>query len=252
MAEETTNNENQTQQTENEAVERTVEKDGVKLTVSDNFWDKEKNAPDVWAILKSQQDLRSQIGEDKSPKDGLYEIHIPDAYKDKLAEDQNDPLWKEFCKMAKSKRMSQEEVDAVTSLYYKALADNTETFDSEEYFTNEVNLMKQKFGPDLDKVSRRINNFVANSGITDKDMLNELKFMQTTASGVALLDYLLSLRGDEMPSNSNAATAGFGKLSLAELRNLQSKPGYMDGTDKALIDKVTKGYEALYGSYNNF
>lgn len=224
------------------ATEKFVEKGGERLSVSDNFWDSEHNSPDVFAILKSQQDLRKQIGEDLSPKDGVYQINIPDNMKDKLQADPEDPLYKEFCKIAKSKRMSQQDFDAISQIYYQKLYDSQE-FDSEEYMQQESQALKAKFGNDLDKVKSRIDNFINNSGISDKDMLNELAYMQTSASGVALLDYLLSLRGEPMPKDTGSRA---GAMSRAELENLMREPGYQNGTDKALIEKVTKGFELLY------
>ena len=247
--ENTTNNENQTrnnQEPENTgAVERFVTKGDERLEVPENFWDKEKNAPDVFNLLKSQQDLRAQIGEDQSPKDGIYKINIPQEYADILQPDETDPLYKEFCRVAKSKKMSQQDFDAVSSVYYKMLAEAAPDFDSEEYMANEAELAKKKFGDKLDMVKRRIDNFVNNSGISDKDILNELAFMQTSAAGVATLDYLLSLRGEPMPADTDSGTAG--ALSLAELRAIQAKPEYASSPD--LQAKVRKGYEELYKNY---
>ena len=242
-------NENVEQQNQNQnhSEERFIERDGERLEVSENFWNKEKNEPDTFAILKAAQDLRKQIGEDLSPKDGIYQINIPEELKDKLEADPEDPLYKEFCKIAKARKMSQKEFDSISQLYYKTVANDVPTFDSDEYIEKELNLAKQKFGKDLDKVKTRIENFVNNSGITDKDILNELAFMQTSAGGIATLDYLLSLRGEPMPRADGVGKVG--KLSEAELRKMIAEPGYQDGTDKELIAKVQKGYEELYGTY---
>lgn len=234
----------------NQEVGRFVEKDGVRLEVPENFWDKTNNSPDVFNILKSQNDLRAQIGEDNSPKDGVYQINIPKEYQDKLEADPEDPLFKEFCKIAKAKRMTQKEFDDITSHYYKKFYEtlsNANDFDSEEYTAQEAQALKDKFGGQLDKVKTRIDNFITNSGITDKDILNELAFMQTSAGGVATLDYLLSLRGEPMPSVNGDSRAGV--LSREELMELMKQDGYKNGTDKALIDKVTKGWEELYKGY---
>lgn len=235
-------NNGQEQETETPAVERFLEKAGEKIQIPENFWDNEKNAPDTFAIMKSQMDLRKQIGEDLSPKDGIYQINIPEELKNKLTANAEDPLYKEFCKFAKSKRMSQEEFDSITQIYYKNLAENTTDFDSEEYFQKESDALKAKYGSKLDKIRTRIENFVKNSGITDKDILNELNFMQTSAAGVSLLDYLLTFRGEPMPQEISSRA---GVPTLQELRNMQAKPEYM--TDKDLQEKVRKGYEALYG-----
>lgn len=221
--------------------ERFVERDGEKIQIPENFWDAENSCPDTFAIMKSQVDLRKQIGEDLSPKDGIYQINIPEAMKDKLTADPEDPLYKEFCKVAKAKRMSQEDFDNVTKIYYQKLYDAAPDFDSEDYFQKESDALKQKFGDKLDRVKTRIDNFVRNSGITDQDMLNEIQFMQTSAAGVMVLDYLLSLRDQSMPQDTPSRA---GVMNLEELRALQAKPEYM--TDKNLQEKVKKGYEALY------
>lgn len=229
----------------NGTVERFVEKNGERLAVPENFWDKEKNALDGYSLLKSQQDLRAQIGEDQSPKDGIYKINIPEEFKGRLEANPEDNLFKEFSKLAKSKRMTQSEFDAITAIYCKTMADNIQDFDSDSYFEAEANALREKFGDKLDRVKGRIDNFINNSGVTDKDILNELKFMQTSANGVATLDYLLSLRGEPMPQADNPAVAG--QLTLDELRAMQAKPEYQ--TDPVLQKKVEEGYQRLYKTY---
>ena len=252
MTENTENIENQNETEQNQEKqgnnERFIERGAEKLSVPENFWDKEHNAPDTFAILKSAMDYRKQLGEDISPKDGIYQINIPEEYKSKLEADPQDPLYKEFCKIAKANRMSQKDFDSLTAFYCQKLADGIEDFDSDAYMDSELKLAKQKFGDDLDKVKRRIDNFVNNSGITDQDILNELAFIQTSAAGVATLDYLLSLRGEPMPAADNSG-ARTGQLNLAELKKLMQEDGYQNGTDQALIDKVTKGFEELYKTY---
>lgn len=238
--------ENQSPQNNQETADRFIERDGEKLEVSENFWNKEKNEPDTFAILKAATDLRKQIGEDLSPKDGIYQINIPEDLKDKLEANTEDPLYKEFCKIAKSRKMSQKDFDSISQLYYKTLADSVPDFDSDEYIEKELNLAKKKFGPQLDQVKRRIDNFVSNSGISDPDILNEIAFLQTTAGGIATLDYLLSLRGEPMPRGDGAGAIG--QLSEAELKKIIASPEYQNG-DPALEEKVRKGYEALYGTY---
>lgn len=241
MTEETQEQVNETQTQDN--TERFVERNGERINVSENFWDAKNNTPDVFAILKSQQDLRKQIGEDASPKDGIYQINIPDELKDKLQADPEDPLYKEFCKVAKAKRFSQADFDALSQIYYKQLYDKQQDFDSEDYYKKESEALKEKFGNKLDQVKTRIDNFVKNCGISNQDMLNELQFMQTSAAGVMLLDYFLDMRGEPMPRE---ITSKAGKLSLDELRKLQSQEGYQNGTDQALINKVRQGYIDLY------
>ena len=238
-------NENSQAPENNGTVERFVEKNGERLAVPENFWDKEKNALDGYSLLKSQQDLRAQIGEDQSPKDGIYQINIPEEFKGRLEANPEDNLFKEFSKLAKSKRMTQSEFDAITAIYCKTMADNIQDFDSDSYFEAEANALREKFGDKLDRVKGRIDNFINNSGITDKDILNELKFMQTSANGVATLDYLLSLRGEPMPQADNPAVAG--QLTLDELRAMQAKPEYQ--TDPVLQKKVEEGYQRLYKTY---
>lgn len=228
--------------------ERFIEKNGDRLEVSENFWDKENNRPDVYNILKSQMDLRKQIGEDLSPKDGIYKINIPDEYKDKLQENKDDPLYKEFCTFAKQHRISQEDFDKLSKVYYKTLYDMSESaageqISEEDWLKQEADKFKAKYGDRGDKMKTRIDNFIKNSGITDQDILNELAFMQTSASGVATLDYLLSLRGEPMPDDNGQSRAGV--LSLEELRALQAKPEYY--SDPVLQKKVEDGYKALYG-----
>lgn len=250
MSEENMNNEENNTgaapETGNQPIDRYISKGTERIEVPENFWDKEKNAPDVFNLLKSQQDLRAQIGEDNSPKDGIYQINIPQELAGKLEADPNDPLYKEFCKVAKSRKMTQQEFDQLSSLYYKTLAASAAPdFDSEEYTATEAELAKQKFGDKLDRVKNRIENFINNSGLTDKDIINELAFMQTSCAGIATLDYLLSLRGEPMPSGDSYVRNGV--RSLDELRQMQADPRYK--TDEKFREEVTKGYEELYKAY---
>ncbi|MBO6290314.1 MAG: hypothetical protein J6N45_08335 [Alphaproteobacteria bacterium] len=231
---------------------RYVEKNGERLEIPDNFWDKENDKPDVYSILKSQNDLRTQIGEDKSPADGIYKINIPEEFQDRLEANPEDPLYKKFSAFAKKNRMSQEDFDNITKEFYKGLydlvepaEDNTNNFDEEAYLKNEADKLKEKYGDKVDQIRSHIDNFVRNSGITDKDILNEIAYMQTSASGVATLDYLLGLRSDPMPAIAGT-TAPEGVMNLNELRKLQAEPGYQNGTDQELIRKVTEGYKKLF------
>ena len=118
-----------------------------------------------------------------------------------------------------------------------------EQISEEDWLKQEADKFKAKYGDRGDKMKTRIDNFIKNSGITDQDILNELAFMQTSASGVATLDYLLSLRGEPMPDDNGQSRAGV--LSLEELRALQAKPEYY--SDPVLQKKVEDGYKALYG-----
>lgn len=229
---------------ENATEQHFLERDGEKLEITENFWDKEKNEPDVFAIYKSQMDLRKQVSEDLSPKDGVYQINIPKEYQDKLAPNPDDQLYKDFCQFAKKNHISQEEFDSITAQYYKLMYDNiTQTeVDEDTYYKEEVDKLKARYGDKVDQVIARIDNFINNSGITNQKILNEIQFMLTSSEGVETLDYLLSLKGEPMPGIDGAARDG--ALTLEDLRNLQAKPGYKD--DRALQEKVRKGYEALY------
>ena len=256
MVDETTNeniNETEGGAQQHTPAPRYVEKNGERLEIPDNFWDKENDKPDVYSILKSQNDLRTQIGEDKSPADGVYKINIPAEFQDRLEADTNDPLYQKFSAFAKKNRMSQEDFDTITSAFYKDLYeltapgddDGADDFDEEAYLKAEADKLKEKYGDRVDQIRSHIDNFVRNSGITDKDILNEINYMQTSASGVATLDYLLGLRSDPMPYIAGT-TAPEGVMNLSELRKLQAEPGYQNGTDPELIRKVTEGYEKLF------
>lgn len=246
------NNETETGTQQHTPAPRYVEKNGERLDIPDNFWDKENDKPDLYSILKSQNDLRTQIGEDKSPADGVYKINIPEEFQDRLEADTNDPLYQKFSAFAKKNRMSQEDFDIITSAFYKDLYEltalndnNTDDFDEEAYLKTEADKLKEKYGDKVDQIRSHIDNFVRNSGITDKDILNEINYMQTSASGVATLDYLLGLRSDPMPAIAGT-TAPEGVLNLNELRKLQAEPGYQNGTDHELIKKVEEGYKKLF------
>lgn len=237
------NNEQDTQETQ-DTEPHFLERDGEKLEITENFWDKDKKEPDVFAILKAATDLRKQVSEDNSPENGVYAINIPKEFQDKLEANPDDPLYKDFCAFAKKHRVSQEAFDEITHAYYKMIYDGIKNSESEEdtFYSQEADKLKEKFGNRIDKIKTRIDNFMANSGITDPDILNELAFMLTSVGGISTLDYLLGLRGEPMPDINGTSRAGV--LSLEELRAMQADPRYL--TDKAFQKRVEEGYKALY------
>lgn len=228
---------------------RFVEYNGERLKVDDNFWDKDNDQPNIGAILKSSMDLRKQIGEDKSPADGKYEIVIPDDLKEAIVPNPEDPLFVEFSKIAKKNRMSQEEWNAVTDQYFHMLNDkfselSSNNFDPDQYYEQESQRLSEKFGNKTEDIKNRIETYLSNAEITDPDILQEIEFMKSSAAGVAVLNHFISAGSDPMPSAAN--TTAEPALSRDELENLMRQEGYQNGTDKVLIDKVTKGFEKLF------
>lgn len=239
----TTENQNTNEnQAGNENTEHFVEFNGEKLPVPENFWDTEKNSVNTGAILKSQMDLRKQIGEDLSPKDG-YKINIPEELKDVITPDPDNPLYKAACEFAKKHKISQEDFDNLCLPYFQELAQpfiNADSFMKEE----EAKLDKI-FGNKKDEVKNRIRNFIDNSGLKDnRDVMDELSQLTVTAAGIQALNALISSAGNNM-----AAVGELGKssdMTEDELKEMMKDPRYWRDHDASFVKKVTEGFQKLY------
>ena len=103
--------------------ERFVEFEGEKIEIPDNFWDKEHNQPNVGALAKSQNDLRRQLAEaDKSPKDGMYKVNLPDELRNVVEVDMKSPLLGAAMAFCKANGISQEKFDELVRPYYEQIA----------------------------------------------------------------------------------------------------------------------------------
>lgn len=224
--------------------ERFVEFENEKIEIPDNYWDAQNNKANLGAIVKANRDLRSQIS-DKSPKDGLYKITVPEDLKDKIEADPESPLFKVAAAYAKDHKMSQEDFDQLVGLYFNDMASNS--ISDEDFIKQEKEQLSKLYGKKTGEVVEGIENWLKNSGLQDKDVIGEIQLLATTANGVKALDWFIKqskANGNIMPAASGHS--GSDELNEDMLKSLMMQPGYTEGTDKALIKRIEDGWKKLY------
>ena len=233
-----------TQENTNENQGRFVEYDGQKLEVEENFWDKEKNEVNVGALLKSQQDLRKQVGSDPSPKDG-YVCNIPEEYKEILEADTDSPLWKVAVAWAKEHKISQEDFDELARPYFDQMAAPFKNYKDE--MAKEEAKLDKIYGNKKQEVKERIKNFFKNSGLSnDDEVMNEVGILTQTASGIRVLDTLIkkSPSGMAMIAGSGSAPVEYSK---EQLQAMMKDPRYWRDHEPSYVKIITEGFKKLYG-----
>lgn len=221
-----------------------VEYNGEKITVPENFIDKETKTVNIAALVKSQEDLRKQIGSDESPKEGLYEINIPEDFKEFIEPDKESVLYKTACAWAKSHKISQKDFDELVSPYINELA--APFVASKEKLQNEDAKLDKIFGNRKQEVKERITNFFKNSSIAnDTEALNEVALLTSTAAGVKVLHELITKNQGGM-AMIGAAAGGSEELNEATLREMMKDPRYWRDHEPNYVNKITEGFKKLY------
>ena len=222
--------------------ERFVEFEGEKIEIPDNFWDKEHNQPNVGALAKSQNDLRRQLAEaDKSPKDGMYKVNLPDELRNVVEVDMKSPLLGAAMAFCKANGISQEKFDELVRPYYEQIAAEGDSY--REYLKAEDEKLNRIFGNRKEEAIQRIHTFAANCGYDkDPEKIQELKLWTSSAAGGALLlDIINGQKDIQAGNNGSAVSASYTEDQLFEM---MKDPRYE--TDKTWQQKVSDGFKALY------
>lgn len=223
-------------------IERFVEFEGEKIEIPENFWDKEQNQPNVAALAKSQNDLRRQLAEhDKSPKDGLYQVNLPDNLKEAVEVDMEHPLLMAAMSFCKSNGIAQEKFDELVRPYYEQIASEGEGY--KEYLKAEDAKLDKIFGNKKEEAIQRIHAFATNCGYDkEPEKMQELKLWTSSAAGVSLLLDIIGGQKDIQPGNNGNPVNSF--YSEDQLFEMMKDPRYE--TDKTWQKKVSDGFMILY------
>lgn len=224
--------------------ERLVEYNGEKIEVPENFWDKDSKSVNLPALLKSQADLRKKIGEDHSPKDGAYEVAIPEEYKEAIDIDKESTLYKSVCAFAKEHGLSQDEFNDLVRPYIDDLA--APFTQAKENIKTEDQKLGQIFGNKKQEVIERVNMFIQNSGISkDPEIMSEIGLLTMTANGIKALNMIATATSGTMPMvNGSMATSE--NLNDDQLRELMNDPRYWRDHEPNFVKKISDGFQRLY------
>ena len=227
---------------------RIFEDGGERYDVPENFWDPEKNAPRVGALLKANGDLRKQIS-DKPKAPEKYELAVPKDLAEKIQVNPDDPLAKAAMDFAKKHGLSQDAFSELAALHFQQLAgeaDQDATFQAEQ-----SKKLDEAFGDKAKDLKAELGAWVG--GLLGEDfkkspeLLAEAQMLASSASGVLLIKAIKDKLGERgIPSAREADTAA---VSLSDLKTLQSSKAYNDPMHPdhdATVKKVEDGYKRLY------
>lgn len=229
---------------EQKGSERFVDYNGEKLEVPEMFWDKDSKSVNLPALLKSQADLRKKIGEDKSPKDGNYEVAIPEEFKGAIEIDTESTLYKSVCAFAKEHGLSQDDFNDLVRPYIDDLA--TPFREAKDNVKSEEQKLGQIFGNKKQEVIERVNTFIQNSGLSkDPDVMGEIGLLTMTANGIKALNMIATAMSGNMPM-ANGSAGYSEQLNEDQLREMMKDPRYWREHEPSFVKKIQDGFQRLY------
>ena len=200
----------------------------------ENFWNKEKNEPDLEGIAKSWTDLRKMIskGAHKAPPEGKYDLAAfgPDA--------ENQPMVPVFKEWAAKNGVSQAAFDEIAGQLTGMVNDIN------QQPAIDAAAEKKSLGKNADAV---INGMVSwarglvNKGVWSSEDFEEFKVMGGTARGLRALMKIRESYEGRIPVESVPIE---GSASDDELQQMVGDPRYT--TDPSYRKKVERLYEQRY------
>lgn len=220
---------------------RVVEYKGEKLQVPENFWDPEANTVNIGALLKSQNDLRAQLGQQpKAPES--YALTVPKDLEGKITANANDPLFQRVTALAKNHNLPQQALDDLVGAYFSQQVAEAEA--DQAYLAEQTQALDQALGPNPAQAKAELAQWAV--GLFGQDHLADLQVLATSASGVLLLKKMKDLVKE--PTIPGTRDAGGGGLTVTEdgLKQMMKDPRYWRDKDPAFIKQVTDGFAKLY------
>ena len=200
----------------------------------ENFWDKDKNEPDLEGIAKSWSDLRKMIaqGKHKAPPEGKYDLSAfgPDA--------DNKPMVPVFKEWAAKNGVSQAAFDELAGQLTQMAAE----FESAPAI--DAAAEKKALGKNADAVINGMVNWargLVNKGVWSAEDFEEFKVMGGTAKGIKALMKIREAYEGRIPVESAPIE---GAMSDEELQAMVGDPRYL--TDAGYRKKVERLYEQRY------
>lgn len=203
----------------------------------EQFWNDE-NGPDLEGLAKSYSELRAKMsaGKHKAPKDGKYDLSVLQDYS--VSED--DDLLSEFTAFAKENGLSQDQFDAVTSMYAKEMA---EIFGQQE---DDVEAEMQKLGPKGEKVINSLNQWLGKLGSSGTLSAEEVDAITNAATNANYISALSKIRASygEQPIPDVTVQEGKG-MTKADLDAMVADPRY--GKDMHFTQNVERKFMEFFG-----
>lgn len=203
----------------------------------ENFWD-DKDGPDLEALAKSYQEMRSKMsaGKHKAPKDGKYDIASLQDHG--VAED--DPLLNEFKGFAKENGLSQDQFDQITQMYMQHMGEMMNDADTDR----EAEMAK--LGPKGEKIIGSLNQWLTKLGTSGALSYEEVDAIASKADSAQFIMALNKIRASygEQPIPDVAVQEGAG-TTKADLDAMVADPRY--GKDMSYTNSVERKFMEFFG-----
>lgn len=231
---------------------------GQKLRIPEKFWDRQHNAVNIPALLKSNQDLRRKVSGQaartapENPADAAaaperYEIRVPKdlAAARKVADD--DPLAAAAMDWARKHGLPQEAFDELVEAFVRQEA---EQLDPEKFRDTQMAALKEQFGHRCDEVCKDVGHWfgaLMQRDFQDRPELREAaEELASDARGVMLLKAIRD-RLTERGVPGERRTQG-GSMDEAALRRMQASEAYVNSRHPdhaATVRRVRDGWQRL-------
>jgi hypothetical protein len=221
-----------------------IDRDGnaEKLEVPDEFWDAEKGAPRLGALLKSRNDLRAKLGEGKAAAPETYELRVPEALAGRFQADPEQPIAKAAMAFAKKHGLSQEAFDELAATYFEGQAGNALDPAAEMAALEKAFGGKDAAKAEMDGISQWASGLLGQDFAKNPGILAAAEALASSAEGVLLLKAFKDRIGEKgVPA---ARTSSEPVLSEESLRALQASDAYLAG-DPATRRRVAEGWDML-------
>jgi len=228
--------------TANPRVVEFVDRDGnaENLEVPDEFWDTEKGAPRLGALLKSRNDLRQKLGEGKPTAPEAYELKVPEALADRVKADPEQPIAKAAMDFAKKHGLSQEQFDELAGVYFEG--QGASSLDPAAERASVEKALGDNAKAELDGLGQWVGGLLGQDFKKNPGLLDAANALASSSEGVLLLKALKDRIGEKgVPSAKVDTTPA---LTEESLRALQSSDAYLNG-DAATRRRVAEGWDAL-------
>ncbi len=201
----------------------------------ENFWDKDKNEPDLEGMAKSWKDMRKIVskGAHKAPPEGKYDLS---AFGEKAEELPMVPVFKDWAaKNGVSQAAFDELAGTLTNMAMDAMGNQPEIDAAAE---------RKALGPNADAQINGMVNWargLVNKGVWSPEDFEEFKIMGGTARGLKALQKIRSAYEGNIPIESTPID---GMPTDLELQQMVGDPKYK--TDPAYRQKVERLFNQRY------
>lgn len=224
---------------------RLFEYNGEKIEVPENFWDKEKNQPNIGAILKSQTDLRGELAKiSKSPEN--YEVTVPDEAKDLFSPE--DPVMKSLLDWGKEVGFIGNEqmnklVGKVVEVYKTTEQQQAQAYEAEK--VKAATELQKSLGADWQSKLTSMDNFFLDLVKDDPEAAQEYALARTDLAGTRFVLKVFQKFGKEAPIPGTGDQPS-GNLDEQAIRQLMADKDYYSSPEKQ--KKVAAYYQKQYQS----